>query len=112
MENIKEQIFFNEFIKLDIRVGKIELVEPIKDSNKLLRLIVDFGEFKRQVIAGIGDVYSSEDLVGFFIPVLINLEPRELFGYESQGMILAVGGKKVSALLTTDKQVDLGEPVH
>ncbi len=109
---MSETITFEDFMKLDIRVGKIELAENIKDSNKLLRIVVDFNDFKKQVIAGIGDVYQPEDLIGLTIPVLVNLEPKQLFGYESQGMILAVGGKKVSSLLTTDKETLPGEPVH
>ncbi len=108
----KELITFDLFSKIEIKVGKIEVAEPIKDSNKLLRLEIDFGDFKRQVVAGIGDVYSCEQLVDMVVPVLLNLEPRTLFGYESQGMILAVGNKQVSALLTTDKDVSLGEDVH
>mgnify|MGYP001091425853 CR=1 FL=1 len=111
LEN-KPTITFKDFMKIDIRVGKIISAESIKDSNKLLKLIIDFGEFKRQLVAGIGDVYSPEQLIGLTIPVLINLEPKELFGIESQGMILAVGDKKVLSLLTTDQETNLGESVH
>jgi methionine--tRNA ligase beta chain len=109
---IKPNISFNDFMKTDIRVGKIIEAEAVKDSNKLLKLIIDFGDFKRQLIAGIGDVYLPQEIIGLTIPVLVNLEPKEIFGYESQGMILAVGDNKVSSLLTTDKETNVGESVH
>jgi methionine--tRNA ligase beta chain len=107
-----EKITFNDFLKVEIKLGQIESAEPIKDSYKLLKLIVDFGDFKKQIIAGIGDVYKSEELVGMKIPVVTNLEPKEMFGYESQGMILAVGNKKVSSLLIPDKEANPGENIN
>jgi methionyl-tRNA synthetase len=108
----KPNITFNEFMKLEIKIGKIISAEPVKNSNKLLKLIIDFGEFTRLLVAGIGDVYDPEEIIGLKIPVLVNLEPKEIFGIESQGMILAVGDTKVSSLLTTDKEVNPGESVH
>src|SRR3989344_5168577 len=83
-----EQISFEEFKKLDIRVGKILSADNMIGSEKLLKLYVDVGSEKRQIIAGIAKVYDPDELIGKSFVVLVNLEPRKLMGFESQGMIL------------------------
>ncbi|MCX6723984.1 MAG: methionine--tRNA ligase [Candidatus Staskawiczbacteria bacterium] len=97
-------ITFDEFKKVDIRIGKIISTERVEGSDKLLKLQVDFGEEKRQVIAGIGKVYEPESLIGKECPFAFNLEPRSLKGLESQGMILCA-----SAPLSTGPS-DSGNP--
>lgn len=87
-------ITYDDFAKLDIRIGKILSAEKIPEGDKLLKLVVDVGEEERQILAGMAEFYDPEYFVGKYVPVLINLEPRTLRGYESQGMILAAGADK------------------
>ena len=105
-------INYEDFSKLDIRIGKIISAEKILDADKLLKLIIDIGGEERQVVAGIAEVFEDpEVLVGKKTPVLVNLEPRKLRGFESQGMILAtsVDGKPV--LLRPEEEVPPGSTV-
>ncbi|MFB6124664.1 MAG: methionine--tRNA ligase [Halanaeroarchaeum sp.] len=94
-----ERISFEEFQDLDIRVGEIVTAEPIEGADKLLRLEVDIGVETRQVVAGIRQLHDVERLPGTKVVVLANLETAELFGVESNGMILAAGEE--ADLLTT-----------
>ena len=94
----KENITYNEFIKLDIRIGTIVEAEIVEGSDKLLKLVIDFGVFKRQIIAGIKTKYQPSDVIDKQIPVIVNLEPRKLMGFLSEGMILAVGDKTLDAV--------------
>lgn len=81
-----------EFSRLDIRVGTVVTAEKVEGSRKLLRLIVDLGELgQRQIVAGIGERYEPEQLVGRQIVVLANMAPRRIMGVVSQGMLLAAG---------------------
>jgi len=82
-------ISFEEFKKVELAIGKILSAERISGSEKLLKLLVDFGEEKRQIIAGIGKSYEPNYLVEKKLIFVINLEPRSLMGLESQGMVLA-----------------------
>jgi len=84
-----ETVSFDEFRKLDLRVGKILSAERVEGSEKLLRLEVDIGSEKRQIVAGIGKRYEPEGLSGKQIVIVANLAPRRLMGLESQGMLLA-----------------------
>jgi len=104
-------ISFEDFKKLDIRIGKIISAEKIEGADKLLKLVFDMGDEERQVVAGIAEQYEPETLVGREMPVLVNLEPRELRGVESQGMILAAsdGGRPV--ILCPDEEVSPGSIV-
>jgi len=88
LEPLKEQITYDDFAKMDIRVATILEAEDIPKSKKLLKLTVDTGLDKRTVLAGIKEHYKPEDLVGKKIIILANLKPRKMMGYESQGMIL------------------------
>lgn len=104
-------VTFEEFKKLDIRIGKVISAERIKRSNKLILLQVDLGDETRQIVAGLAPYYSPEELVGKEIVVLANLEPKVFMGYKSQGMLLAavVDGKPV--LLKPEKEVPPGAKV-
>ncbi|MDZ7849272.1 MAG: methionine--tRNA ligase [Halodesulfurarchaeum sp.] len=93
------RISFDEFQDLDMRVGEIESAEPIEGADKLVRLEVDIGVETRQVVAGIRQLHDVEDLPGTRIVLLANLERAELFGVESNGMLLAAGDE--ADLLTT-----------
>ena len=104
-------IKFEDFQKLDLRVGKIVEAERVEGSEKLIKLKVNIGEEERQLVAGIGKVYSPEDLIEKEIIVLANLEPKVLFGIESQGMLLAAEDGDTVSLLMPDKEVKPGSRV-
>lgn len=109
----KDEIEYDDFAKLDIRVGKIVSAEKIKKSKKLLRLQVDIGDEKpRQVVAGLADYYEPEEMVGKTVNVLVNLKPVKLCGVESQGMLLAADAGENVSLLTTDKDMDPGSCIR
>ena len=106
-----EIINFDDFSKLNIRVGKIIDAEDVEGSNKLIKMKVDIGDEERQIVAGISKYYSLDELTNKTVIVLINLEPRKIFGIESQGMLLAsIDGDKVS-LLQTDKEMIQGSEI-
>lgn len=100
-------ITIEEFKKLEIKIGKIISAEKIEGADKLLKLEVDFGEFKRQIVSGIAQYYKPEELVGKLCPFIVNLEPRMLRGFESQGMILAAKGEK-PILLHPSQEIPAG----
>ncbi len=89
MKNVAEEILFDEFQKLDLRIGKIIEVNQLPNSKKLIKIIVDFGLEKRQAVAGLLKYYQPEELVGKKCVFLLNLQRRILAGVESQCMILA-----------------------
>jgi methionyl-tRNA synthetase len=84
----KAEITFDDFTKMDIRVGTILTAEKVKKSKKLLKLTVDTGIDQRTVMSGIGQYYQAEDIIGQQVSILVNLAPRKIMGVESQGMIL------------------------
>lgn len=83
-----ENISFDDFTKMDIRVGKILEAEKVAKTKKLLKLLVDTGVDKRTIVSGIAEHYAPEDIIGKQVTVLINLAPRKIKGIESAGMIL------------------------
>ena len=103
-------ITFDDFQKLDLRIGTITEAEPIEGTDKLLKLTVDTGE-PRTLVAGIAQHYTPEDLVGRQIVVVTNLEPRELRGVESQGMLLAASDGEKIILLQPDAEATPGSKV-
>lgn len=105
-------ITFNDFSKLEIRIGKVLSAEKVEGTDKLLKLEVDFGSLKRQIVSGIAEFYKPEDLIGKDFPFFINLEPRIIKGVESQGMILAVDTGLSVVLLNPDKEVEPGSTVR
>lgn len=109
--NTMENISFDDFKKLDIRVGKIISAERVEDSDRLLKLQVDFGEEKRQIIAGLGKQYEPENLIGKECPFAFNLEPKILKGLESLGMILCPSDGGSPVLLHPDKEIPPGSVV-
>ena len=104
-------ISFEEFQKIDLRVAKIIKAGKIEGSEKLLKLEIDLGGEKRQIIAGIGKVYNPENLVEKEIVIVANLEPRKLMGIESQGMLLAVDFNGRPILLVPEKDVPPGTAI-
>ena len=86
-------ITIDDFKKVEIRAGKIISAEPVEGSEKLLKLMVDFGEEnKRQVLSGIAKFVTIEELVGTTCAFVTNLEPRQMMGLDSQAMIMAFSG--------------------
>lgn len=85
-------ISFEEFKKVELRVGHIISAEPVPGSEKLLRLHINIGEeTPRQILAGIGKTYAPETLPNKQVVIVANLTPRMMMGHESQGMLLATG---------------------
>jgi methionyl-tRNA synthetase len=83
------EITFDDFKKLDIRIGEVEEAEQVPESRNLLKLVVNFGLDKRQCVAGLLNYYKPEELVGKKFAFVINMQWRKLMGIESQCMILA-----------------------
>ena len=85
---IKPEIIYDDFAKLDLRVGRIVSAEKVEKADKLLKLEVDLGFEKRTVVSGIAMHYKPEEIVGKQVVVVVNLAPRKMRGIESKGMIL------------------------
>ncbi|WP_254767294.1 methionine--tRNA ligase [Salinilacihabitans rarus] len=105
-----DRIDFEHFQDVDLRVGRIEVAEGIEDADELARLEVDVGFETRQIVAGIKQLHDLDELAGKKCVVVANLEPAELFGYESNGMVLAAGEE--ADLLTTHGDAVPGERVR
>jgi len=105
-------ITFEDFKKLEIKIGKIVFAKRIANTDKLIKLEIDFGEEKRQIVAGIAGFFEPDYLIGKEVPVVVNLEPRNLKGIESQGMILAVNVDGQPVLLFPEKEVPPGSIVR
>lgn len=103
-------ISFDDFIKIEIKIGTIVDVEEVPDADKLLKLTVDLGEEEpRQIISGIKHLLEDfTALKGRQSPFVANLEPRTIRGLESQGMILALGDDDDFTLLSPEKEVEPG----
>ncbi len=89
IEPFKENIDFDKFLELDIRVGKVLECEAVPKSSKLLRFTIETGSETRQILSGIAKYYKPEDLIGKNVLFVANFAPRKMMGYESQGMILS-----------------------
>ncbi|GGL32031.1 methionine--tRNA ligase [Halarchaeum grantii] len=107
---LEERIGFEDFEALDLRVGRIEAAEGIEGADKLARLTVDIGVEERQIVAGIKQLHDLDDLPGTKVVVVANLEQAELFGVESNGMVLAAG--EDADLLTTHGDSEPGTKVR
>lgn len=103
-------ISFEDFKKIDIRIGEIISAKRVDGSDKLLNLEVDFADQNRQIIAGIGKFYEPENLVGKECPFVFNLETKTIQGLESQGMILCTDDNG-PVLLHPDKTVKPGSAI-
>ncbi len=101
---------FEEFCKLEIRTGKVISAEGVPKSNKLLKLMVDIGGETRQIVAGMAQFYTPEEMTGKSVVVVVNLQPARIFGIESNGMILAAGD--TASLLMPEKPVEPGTKIR
>ncbi|MFQ5687384.1 MAG: methionine--tRNA ligase subunit beta [Candidatus Scalindua sp.] len=105
-------ISIQDFSEIDLRVAEIKAVEEHPDADKLLVLKIDAGDGERQLVAGIKNHYSAEELIGRKIIVVNNLAPAVLRGVESQGMLLAAREGDKVVLLTTEKDAKPGSRVQ
>jgi methionyl-tRNA synthetase len=107
-----DNITFDDFIKIDLRVAEIKACEDIDGADKLYKLTIDMGE-ERLIVAGIKQYYTKEELTGKKIAVVANLEPRKLRGIMSHGMLLAASNEDKSSvvLLTLDKAIPNGSKI-
>ena len=101
-EKLLNEISFDDFTKLDLRVASILKAEKVKKSNKLLKLQVDLGFEKRQILAGIAKHFKPDQLIGKKVAIVANLKPRELMGEISQGMVLAASLNDKLGILNVD----------
>ncbi|AYV68785.1 methionine--tRNA ligase [Niallia circulans] len=106
-----EEITIDDFMKVDLRVAQVLEAEPVKKADKLLKLQLDLGYEKRQVVSGIAKYYSPEDLVGRKVICVTNLKPVKLRGELSQGMILAGSHDGELSLATIAEALPLGAKV-
>lgn len=110
--NEKGYITFDEFAKVNLKVGQIIKVERIEKSDKLYKLTVDLGSETRTIVSGLVGFYTEEQLINKKIVVVANLKPVKLRGVESNGMLLAAGDNDVVRLLMPDGDIANGENIH
>ena len=107
------EISFDEFQKLDLRIGKITEANQIPGSRNLIRMTVDFGTEKRQAVAGLLQWYKPEQLVGKKGAFILNLQRRKMMGVESQCMIFAAEDDKGNVVvLQPEKDIAEGSKIH
>ena len=107
------EISFDEFQKLDMRIGKILEANQIPGSRNLIRMIVDFGTERKQAVAGLLQFYKPDDLVGKKCAFILNLQKRKMMGVESQCMILAAEDDRGNVVvLQPEKDIIEGSRVH
>ncbi len=102
----KEMISYDDFAKLDLRVGTVLEAERVPKTDKLMKLLVDTGIDKRTIVSGIAQHFSAEDLVGKQVTVLVNLSPRKMKGIESVGMLLFASDPKTGKLLNVAPEAE------
>ena len=108
----KAQIQYDDFAKLDLRVGKIISAEKVEKADKLLKLEIDLGFEKRTIVSGIAQHFTAEEIVGKQVVVVANLAPRKMRGIESNGMILMAEDKNGKLhFINPDDETDAGSAV-
>ena len=107
MEN-ENIVTIDDFKKIELKIARILSAEKIQDADKLLRLEIDLGSEKRQIVSGIAQSYTPEQLIGKQIVVISNLQPRTLKGVESNGMLLAGQDENGISLLIPDRELPDG----
>ena len=110
---MKDEITFDEFSKMDLRVGTITAAEKIEKADKLLKLTVDTGIDVRTVVSGIAEHFKPQEVIGQKVSILLNLAPRKIRGVESQGMILMAETEKGElAFVSPNKEIDSGNTIR
>ncbi len=111
--NFHMEVSFEDFKKLDIRIGKVKDAQEIEGSKNLIKLIVNFGDEERQAVAGLKNYYSKEDLVDREFVFVLNLERKKFMGEESQCMILAADdGNGNVVLLQPEREISTSSIVR
>ena len=105
------ELSFEDFSKIDMRVGKIVDAQNIPQAKKLLKLAIDIGDNTKQCIAGIADIYTPEDLKGKLLVVVTNLKPRKVFGLVSEVMVLAALDGTIISIIQPDKTIKPGSKI-
>ena len=107
------EISFSDFMKLDLRVGKVEEAMQVPKSRNLIKLVVDFGSEKRQAVAGLLQYYKPEELAGKKFVFVVNLEKRKMMGLESQCMVLAAEDDEGNVVLVApEKDIAAGSRIR
>jgi len=109
--DLKPEIDYEEFAKVDLRVAKVLDAKMVPKSNKLIQLTIDIGE-ERTIVAGIGKDYKPEEMIGKQIVIVANLKPAKLMGVESRGMLLATDTDEGLTVLTFDRPAKTGAKVR
>ncbi|PIR84145.1 methionine--tRNA ligase [Candidatus Kaiserbacteria bacterium CG10_big_fil_rev_8_21_14_0_10_51_14] len=106
---MSEEISYEDFAKLDIRVGTVIAAELVPETDKLIKCAIDFGELgQRTIVSGIAGWKKPEELVGKQLPYIVNLAPRTLRGVVSEGMLLAASDEHGVALLNPERSLPSG----
>ncbi|PJA81920.1 MAG: methionine--tRNA ligase subunit beta, partial [Nitrospirae bacterium CG_4_9_14_3_um_filter_44_28] len=104
-------ITIEDFAKVELKIGKVLEAQRVEKSNKLIVMKIDTGE-ERQIVAGVGRAYTPEELVGKSIVVVTNLQPANLMGVESHGMLLAASDDEGNlSVITLEKEIKAGARV-
>ena len=108
-----EEVPYDHFAKLDIRVGTVISAELVPETDKLIKCTVDLGELgERTIVSGIAQWKRPEELIGKQFPYIVNLAPRILRGIESRGMLLAASDEAGVALLVPERELPPGTSLH
>jgi methionyl-tRNA synthetase len=105
------EVSFEEFSKIDFRVAEVKEAQKVKGADKLLKLKIDLGSEQREIVAGIAQAYSPEEMIGKRIVVVTNLKPAKIRGTESKGMLLAAIDGEILSLVSVDKNVKKGSKI-
>jgi methionine--tRNA ligase beta chain len=106
-------VSFDEFSKMDLRIGRIAKAEPVAGSRNLVKLFIEVGGGEtRQAVAGMAQYYSPSELEGKHVAVIVNLQPKKMFGVESNVMILAAEDEKTVSVLLPDRSVKVGSKIR
>ncbi len=105
-------VTFDEFSKMDLRIGRIVKAEPVPTSRNLVKMMIDVGNETRQAVAGMAKHYSPKDLEGKHVTVIVNLQPKSMFGIDSNVMILAAEDEKTVSILVPDRPVKAGSKIR
>jgi methionyl-tRNA synthetase len=109
VDELKPEIQYDDFAKLDIRIGHIVAAEKIEGADKLIKCTIDFGAMgQRTIVSGIAEWKTPEELIGKRLPYIVNLAPRVLRGVESAGMLLAASDESGVALIEPERLIPPG----
>lgn len=104
-------ITIDDFKKIELKIATVKEAKKMENSDKMLLLKISLGDEERQILSGIGNVYTPEILIGKQVVVIANLEPKSLMGQESSGMLLATQDSEGPVLIVPESQVEDGSGV-